>query len=401
VDVKTRYRFRFYPTAAQKTLLARTFGCVRFVYNWGLRMRSDAYRNGQKIDYHQSSALLTKLKATKEFSWLNEVSCVPTQQALRHLQTGMINFFEKRAKYPTFKSKHGTQAAEYTCSAFKWDAVNRNLSIAKVGRLDVHWSRDFQSIPSTVTITKDCAGRYFVTLCLDETFKPLPKTGAKIGIDFGLTRLATLSNGERIANPRHLRAKEAKLAKAQRVLSRRKKGSGRWRRQKLTVARIHARIADSRKDHLDKLTTNLVRRFDDVFVEDLNLRGMVKNHCLAKSLSDAGIGMAIQMLVYKAARYGKTLAKIDRFWPSSKTCHVCGFRRKDLSLDVREWDCPECKTHHDRDENAAKNILAVGQTVTARGGTVRPARASARAGKSRRSVNLPVVGKSCSHGSPF
>jgi putative transposase len=263
--------------------------------------------------------------------------------------------------------------------------------LAKIGRLHIHWSRSFESVPSTVTITKDCAGRYFAILCLDEFVKKLPKTGLSVGIDFGLSRLATLSDGQKVPNPHHLRTAERKLAFAQRILSRRKKGSGRWRKQCLKVAKIHARIADSRKDHLDKFTTDLVRRFDEICIEDLNLRGMVRNRCLAKSVSDTSIGMAVQMLEYKADRYGKSVVKIDRFYPSSKTCNVCGHVLESLGLDERTWNCPECKAQHDRDENAAKNILAVGHTVTARGGIVRPRKASAYRGKSRRSANPPRI----------
>lgn len=389
LHVKIRYKFRFYPTPRQKQILVRTFGCVRFVYNWGLGTRSDAHRNGKKVGYHKSSALLTKLKRNKDFLWLNEVSCVPEQQALRHLNTSFINFFEKRSGYPSFKSKRGSQTAEYTKSAFKWDPENRNLVIAKVGRLRVRWSREFDSVPSTVTITKDRAGRYFATLCLDEPIKKLPKTGMSVGIDFGVSRLATLSDGQRVPNPHHLRSAERKLAFASRILSRRKEGSNRWKRQCLRVARIHARIVDSRKDHLDKFTMDMVRRFDEICIEDLNLRGMVRNRGLAKSVSDASIGMAVRMLEYKADRYGKALVKIDRFYPSSKTCNACGHVLGSLGLDERTWDCPMCGSHHDRDENAAKNILAVGHTVAARGGTVRPRRASAHRGESRRSANPP------------
>jgi len=200
VDVKTRYKFRFYPKIEQKQVLSRTFGCARFVYNWGLRLRSDAFQNGKKIGYHESSARLTALKKKEGFSWLNEVSCVPTQQALRHLQSAYDRFFKKQGKYPSFKSKHGKQSAEYTTSAFKWDSQNKNLRISKLGRLRIRWSREFKSSPSTVTITKDRAGRYFVTLCLDEQFQGIPKSGEDIGIDFGVARLATLSNGERVPN---------------------------------------------------------------------------------------------------------------------------------------------------------------------------------------------------------
>lgn len=389
--MKTRYRFRFYPSESQRDNLARTFGCARFVYNWGLRLRSDAFRNGEKIGYHESSARLTALKKQEEFSWLNEVSCVPTQQALRHLQSAYDKFFKKQGKYPSFKSKHGKQSAEYTTSAFKWDVQNKNLHIAKLGRLRVRWSREFESSPSTVTITKDCAGRYFVTLCLDEQFPTIPKSGEDIGIDFGVARLATFSNGEHIPNMRYTRLNEKKLAKAQKILSRRKKGSGRWNRQRLKVARVHSHIADSRKDHLDKVTTNIVRRFDNIFVEDLNIRGMIHNHCLSKSISDASIGTAIKMLEYKVERYGKAVTKIDRWFPSSKTCSSCGFRVSKMDLSIRYWNCPECNTKHDRDENAAKNILAVGHTVSARGGDVRLVKGKPLKSKPHRNVNRQIV----------
>lgn len=392
--MKVRYKFRFYPTARQETHLAKTFGCVRFAYNWALRLRQESYYQSKKtITYNQSSADWTELKKRPEFAWLNEVSCVPTQQALRHLQSSFLNFFEKRGKYPKFKKKYGKQSAEYTSSAFIWDAANKNLRIAKIGRLNITWSWEFTSSPTMVTITKDRAGRYFVTLCLDEEVSPLPKTGKEVGIDFGVARLATLSDGERIANPKNLRKRERKLSKEQRVLSRRTKSSGRYNRQRLRVAKIHAKIADCRKDYLDKVTTDLVRRFDVIYIEDLNLRGMVKNHCLAKSISDASIGTAVRMLEYKALWYGKQVHKIDRFFPSSKTCSGCGAILESLDLSVREWVCSHCGETHDRDENAAKNILAVGRTVTARGGTVRRGRPKGQPRKSRRSVNQPKVVK--------
>ena len=385
--VKQRQRFRFYPTSAQQATLARVFGSCRFVYNWALRLRTDAFAVGKSINYNQSSTALTALKRQDEYFWLNVISCVPTQQVLRHLQTAFRNFFEKRTRYPSFKSKHGKQAAEYTRSAFKYDAVNHILSISQLGKLKIHWSQKFTSIPTTVTITKDRAGRYFVTLVLDEAVKPLPKTGEVVGIDLGISRLATLSNGERIPNPRHLRSSEQKLARAQHVLSRRKKGSGRWNRARLRVAKLHAHIADARVDYLHKVTTDLIRRFDVICMEDLHIRGMLRNHCLAKSLSDAGLGQFSQMVEYKCAWYGKELRRVDRFYPSSKRCNTCGHVVASLPLSVREWDCPECATHHDRDENASKNILGAGLAPTARGGRVRPAAAKVTVGTVCRSVN--------------
>jgi putative transposase len=395
-----RYRFRFYPTPPQERVLARTFGACRFVYNWALRARTDAYQDaGQNINYNSSSAALTDLKKQQRTAWLKEISCVPTQQALRHLQTALRNFFDKRSAYPSFKKKHGPQAAEYTLSAFKWDATNRNLTVAKLGRLDVHWSRTFVSSPTTATITKRSDGRYFVTLVLDEPVSPLPKTGESVGIDLGINRLATLSNGEHIANPRLLQSKLKKLAKEQRVLARRKKGSHRREQQRLRVARIQSQISDSRLDHMHKITTDIVRRFDLICIEDLNVRGMVRNHCLARALSDAAMGQFARLTEYKCDRYGKTLVKVDRFFPSSKRCHDCGHIVERLPLSVREWSCPECGSVHDRDKNASKNILAEGHSVAARGGSVRRKAAKAAKRSIRRTVNQPALSRA-SHVSP-
>jgi len=386
-----RYKFRCYPAPPQARELARVFGSARHAYNWALRLRTDSYKGGKTVNYVGCSSEWTRHRNASEFSWLKRTSSVPQQQALRHLQTSFKNFFERRTGYPAFKRKHGKQSAEYTKSAFSWDPVNRNLRLSGVGRLDVHWSRRFASSPSTITITKDRAGRYFVTLCLDEQVTPMPKTGESVGIDLGVSRLATLSTGERVANPQHLGRNLAKLGRMQRQLSRRHRGSGRWSRKRLAVARLHAHVADSRKDYLDKFTTSLVRRFDVLAIEDLNVRGMMANHCLARAIGDAGLSTFRRMVTYKCLRYGKELKTVDRFFPSSKRCHRCGHVVETLPLSTREWDCPECGAHHDRDENAAINILAAGHAVPARGGTVRRVKASALKRKFRRTVNQPAL----------
>lgn len=377
--MKVRHTFRFYPSKPQERILAKTFGCVRVAYNSALQLRINSYKAGTTINYNASSAALTALKKTPERAFLNEVSSVPMQQALRHLQSAFVNFFEKRSEFPRFKSKHGKQSAEYTTSGFKWDPRNRNLTISKIGRIDVHWSRSFTSCPTTATITKREDGRYFVTLCLNETIEPLPKTNLEVGVDLGVNRLATLSNGERISNPKHTARNLAKLQHAQRVLSRRKKGSGRWCRQRLKVAKIHSHIRDSRKDYLDKFTTDLVKRFDVIAIEDLNVRGMVKNHCLSGAISNTGFGMFRKMVDYKCKWNGKQLRVADRFFPSSKRCSGCGYVTESLSLKIREWSCSKCGMDHDRDENAAINILnfAGGQPVKARGERVRHGKALA------------------------
>jgi len=387
--MKMRYRFRFYPVPSQEKKLANVFGCTRFAYNWALRLRSEANRNGSSVGFCKSSSMWTILKKHADFSWLNNVSCVPTQQAIRDLQTAFNNFFRKTSRYPKLKRKRGKQSARYTRGAFRWDHQNKTLRVSGIGTLRVRWSREFISNPSSVTIIKDCAGRYYVSLCLDEVVEKLPKTHCAIGIDFGISSLATLSNGEKIENPRFFKNREAKLSRTQRVLSRRVKGSGRWKRQQLKVARAYAKITDSQTDYLNKVTTGLIRRFDTVCVEDLNISGMVRNRHLSKAIFDSGMGKAINMLEYKAVRYGKSVVKIDRFFPSSKTCSCCGFKLDKLTLNTRRWVCPKCGSEHDRDKNAAKNILAVGHTVTARGETVRRTSTLVRGRNSRRSVNPP------------
>jgi putative transposase len=382
--VKLRYTFRFCPTAPQARVLARVFGACRYVYNWGLRLRTDAYREEDySLSFEETSALLTKLKRTPDHTWLREISCVPPQQALRHLQEAFVNFFEKRSRYPSFKRKTGEQSAEFTRSAFTWDAPGRILSLAGIGPLNVRWSRDFSSVPTTVTVKKDGAQRYFITLCLDEEVEKLEPVHQAVGIDLGLTALATLSTGEKIQNPRHLERFQRRLLRAQRDLSRKKKGSKRRAVQRRRVARLHARIADARADFLHKTTTGLVQRFDVIAIEDLNVRGMSKNHALARALSSAALGEFRRILEYKCEWYGRELRRADRFYPSSKRCFDCGHVLEDLPLGCRRWTCPQCGKEHDRDTNAANNILAAGHAASARGGKVRPRRGRIRKGASR------------------
>lgn len=393
VSMLTKWRFRCYPTPEQARHLARTFGCARFVYNHFLRLRTDAYRDGgRKVRYVETDHLLTALKKTPEHVWLNEVSSVPLQQSLRHLQTAFVNFFEKRTDYPSFKKKGNRQSATYTRSAFRWDGQNRRLRIYKVGWIKIRWSRDVPVKPSSVTITRMPSGRYFVTLTLDvPDLVPLPASDSVVGVDLGLSRLATLSTGEHVANPRHLGKRLKRLARLQRTLSRRVKGSGRWHKQRRKVARLQERIADSRKDTLDKLTARVVRDHGTIVIEDLNVRGMGKNHSLARSLSDASLGTFRRMVEYKAARAGRRLVVADRFFPSSKLCSACGHRLTDLPLSCREWDCPACGVKHDRDTNAAVNLrkLAGGQPVNARGESGKTPRAKAPKVATRRSENQP------------
>ena len=382
---KQAYKYRIYPTDKQKQLLAQTFGCVRFVYNWALRLRTDAYyKDQQRIGYHETSARLTALKKQPKYAFLNDVSSVPTQQALRHLDRGFRHFFEGRAKYPIFKKKHGDQAAEYTTSAFRWDG--KHLTLAKMETpLAIRWSRPLPEgcKPTAVTVTKDAAGRYFVSLLVEEEIAPFPHIEKAIGLDLGIKSMVVTSDGQTYGNPRFFARDEKKLAKAQRRLAKKRKGSKNREKARRKVARIHARIQDRRRDYQQKLSTQLIRENQTICVESLAVKNMVKNHCLAKAMSDVGWGEFVRQLDYKAAWYGRTLIKIDRFYPSSKRCSACGHILASLSLDTRAWTCPECGTVHDRDHNAAQNTLAAGLAASACGESVRPGRAKVRPGSSQ------------------
>lgn len=373
METKRAYKFRFYPTPEQELNLAKTFGCARFVYNYMLRIRTDAwFQRQEKVGYHETSAMLTALKKQPEFAWLNEVSSVPVQQSLRHLQAAFGNFFAKRTKYPTFKKKDGAQSAEYTTSAFKWDG--KTLSIAKNGSLNIRFSRTIPkaAIVTTVTVSKDCAGRYFVSmLCTDQVQAKTP-IEAMVGIDLGLSHFAILSTGEKIAAPNTFRKNEEKLAKLQRRLAKKTKGSANRKKARLKVAKLHAKIADSRKDFLHKLSTRLVNENQVIAIETLAVSNMQKNHCLAKSISDAGWSEFVRQLEYKSHWYGRTIIGIDRWYPSSKRCSDCGHTVAKMPLNVREWVCSECGTIHDRDINAARNVLAAGLAVSALGESINP-----------------------------
>ncbi|WP_406337805.1 transposase [Streptomyces sp. NBC_01620] len=375
--VKRAFKYRFYPTDAQAVELSRTFGCVRKVYNLALAARTQAWTRQERVNYNQTSALLTAWKKTEELAFLNDVSSVPLQQTLRHLQSAFANFFSKRAKYPRFKSrKKSRKSAEYTTSGFRFR--DGRLTLAKMAEpLDIVWSRPLPTgaKPSTVTVSQDSAGRWFVSmLCDDLTVKPLSATDAAVGVDVGLNHLLTLSTGEKIANPRHERRDRARLAKAQRALARKAKGDGANRRKaRLEVAKIHARIADRRRDGLHKLTTRLVRENQTIVIEDLTVRNMVKNRSLARAISDAAWAEFRSLLEYKAQWYGREVIAVDRFFPSSRLCSLCGTLQDKMPLHVRTWTCA-CGTTHDRDVNAARNLLAAGRAVSACGAGVRPQR---------------------------
>ncbi|MEV5826186.1 RNA-guided endonuclease TnpB family protein [Spirillospora sp. NPDC052242] len=379
--VKRAFKYRFYPTDEQAAELSRTFGCVRLVYNKALEERTRAwYREQQRMSYVDTSSALTGWKKTGELAFLNEVSSVPLQQALRHLQAAFVAFFDKRAKYPRFKSRKKSRAsAEYTRSAFKWRGGE--LTLAKMsGPLDVVWSRPLPegAEPSTVTVSRDGAGRWFVSLLCEDRITRLDSVDGAVGIDAGVTSLVTLSTGEKIANPRHERRDRERLARAQKVLARKCKGSKNRDKARRRVARVHARIADRRRDFLHKLSTRLVHENQVVVIEDLDVRNMVRNHNLARAISDAAWRQLRTMLEYKAGWYGRELVVIDRWFPSTRTCSECGTIAEKTPLNVRKWECGECGARHDRDVNAARNIVAAGLAVSACGAGVRPQRESSR-----------------------
>lgn len=366
--MRVAYRCRAYPDPEQAALLARTFGCVRLVWNKTLAERHRAlYADGRRTMYRETDAALTAWKKTDDLAFLNEVSSVPLQQVLRHQHAAFANFFAGRAKYPRFKSRSSRQSAHFTRSAFRMS--DGELRLAKsAAPLKFVWSFDEVELagldPTMVIASRDPDGRWYVTFAV-ETADPVPEpaTGRSVGLDMGVKDLAVTSDGDRIADPRNLARKARNLARYQRRMARCQKGSANRRKAKAKVARAHREIRDARFDHLHKATTRIIRENDFIAIEDLAVIKMLKNRRLAKSISDAAWGEFRRMLEYKAARAGRTLAVVNRWYPSSKTCSHCGHLLDRLDLSTRAWRCPSCRARHDRDVNAAKNILAAGRVA--------------------------------------
>jgi putative transposase len=373
---KRAYRYRFYPTDEQAQQLAQTFGCVRYVYNRALAERTRAWQQEQKrISYADTNRMLTGWKRDPETVWLAEPSKGPLQASLRNLQSAFDKLWRKETGYPVFKKRSGKQSAIYHRGTFAYR--NGGIKLAKQSEpLDIRWHRSLPEgvDPSSVTVSKDAAGRYHISILVEEDIQPLPASNSAVGIDVGIESLLTLSTGEKIVNLRHERKDRKRLAKAQRIYAKKQKGSRNREKARRKVARIHARIADRRRDHLHKISTRLIRENQVIVIEDLSVRNMVKNHKLARAISDVSWSEFRRMLEYKADWYGREVIAIDRFYPSSKTCSSCGSLQASMPLKVREWTCPDCGVTHDRDVNAAKNILAVGCTVSVCGDGVRPSR---------------------------
>ncbi|WP_328876279.1 transposase [Streptomyces sp. NBC_00287] len=385
--MQLRYAFRLYPDSGQRTALAKAFGCARVVFNDAVRAREDARRAGGAFPAAGalSRKLITEAKQTDARSWLGEVSAVVLQQSLRDAETAYKNYFaslkgeRKGAKSgaPRFKSrKDARQSIRFTANA-RWSVTaSGRLNLPKVGAVKVKWSRTLPAPPSSVTVIKDAAGRYFASFVIDTDpaadATRMPDTDQTVGIDLGLTHFAVLSDGTTIDSPRFLRRAEKKLKKAQRELSRKQKGSKNREKARLKVARAHAQVTDARREFHHQLSTKLIRDNQAIGVEDLAVKALARTR-LAKSVHDAGWAQFVHMLEYKAARYGRTLVKIGRFEPTSQICSQCGTKDGPKPLHIRTWTCAACGAVHDRDHNAAKNVkTAAGLAVTACGAQVRP-----------------------------
>ena len=378
--MQVRYRYRLYPSAGQQQALARAFGCARVVYNDCLRVRYEAYAAGEKIsDAEVQRRVITLAKATPERAWLAEVASVALVQACQDARRAYKNWFDSltgrrkgpKIRHPKPRRKHGRQSIRLTRNGF---ALHRErLYVAKVGDITVGWSRDLPFVPSSVTVIRDPDGRYYASFVVQREATPLPDCDREVGIDLGLTSLVVTSDGETVANPRFYRAAQRRLRRAQRVLSRRLEGSANRARARHRVAVLHRQVRDARLDHAHKTALRLVRDNQAVYAEDLCVSGLARTR-LAKSVADVGWSQLLRCIQEKAARYGRTFAKVGRFEPTSQVCSACGVKDGPKPLSVRQWTCAACGTIHDRDVNAARNILALGrrERLNACGTGVRP-----------------------------
>lgn len=375
------YKYRIYPTEEQQVLLAKHFGCVRYVYNWALDTKSRAWKDEQKNlrKFDLVNKMQRKLKVNNE--WLSEVNAQSLQFAIKQMDDSYQNFFKRNAKFPNFKKKFGVQSCNFPQNN-RADFHNGLLEIMKFrgkNAIRCKFHRRFYGELKRVTIIRECDGRYYASCLVEDRFTPLPQKKVlretAIGIDTGLTHFATLSTGEKITSPKFSKNASLRLARLQRSLSRKKKGSSNYAKAKLHIARLHSKVAHRRSDFLHKLTYRLTHenQVSCICVEDLNVKGMMKNHHLAYSIADAGLGEFYRQLAYKCEWYGVSYRVINRFAPSSKLCNNCGHRMNKMPLSVRRWTCPECGTHHDRDINAAKNIKELGlMALPVQRGKVKP-----------------------------
>ena len=359
-------KFRIYPSKSQRSLIDRTLGCVRLIYNKGLDMRKTSYEQGQRCGYKQTSAMLTTLKLQEDFSFLKEVDSISLQQSLRDLDTAFKNFFSHRSFYPKFKSKHDNHQSYRTIN--QQDNIRfagKYLKLPKLGYVRIKQSMPVGHIHN-VTVEKTPTGKYFAVLNVDFEPEDRPNAGCVVGIDVGIKDFFSDSNGNTIENPKYLEKTEKKLVREQRRLSRKQKGSNNRNKQRIRVARVHEKITNQRNDFLQKTSTMLLRENQTICIEDLNVKGMVRNHKLAKHITSTSWSKFFSMLEYKAEWYGNEIVRVPTMYPSSQTCSICGYKNPIVkNLSVRAWKCPNCHTKHDRDKNAAINILKMGMLMTA------------------------------------